>query len=650
MVADAAYARCLRLAQRALRELSGRLAAAAACRAPAHRGDLRVRARRRRLRRRRRSHRRRAAARCSTTGRDRLHAAAAGIRCRGDGSDAADIFVALGRHHAPRVGSSVSALRRSAERVPAGCHRDAVRDLGRPARLLPALGQSRRAAGPAHLFGHRDAQLDALVRRRLHRAAAHELLAGSRRSTGPRAALYVPLETVRRAGRRRGATSRARRLTTAVARGARRLRRGRTRALFDAGRPIADAVSGRLRWELRATWLGGVRILDRLEAVGFDVFRARPTLGVDRTPPGDLARHTLAWATDGDAQDQLLLLVPRCCRRRSAARSRRSSISAARWTTPSISRPDQARALGRRSTLARARSRASSTGGAPETPQGTPAAAVRRAVPPAARAVRRARRRRRDGRDAAALRDVRRSRAVLPSRRLVRRPDVRRDLRLPRAGGARLRARPRRRAAAHEHPARRRRGLPARPHVPAGRGSRAVRLHRGRHQARGRRSRPRRAVGEGARACSSTRRRARASSSPARSARCRSEDRRRFVAGRDHARDLLGSAAAHRSGANATCSAASSACRGRRRRLHRAARTRTSARVDDGRRRRHRRRLCRASARRSSSPPPAGASSSSKRRRGWAGARRRSPIARPASASTTGSTCCSAATARPTRS
>ncbi|MGE5834297.1 MAG: squalene synthase HpnC [Acidobacteriota bacterium] len=52
-----------------------------------------------------------------------------------------------------------------------------------------------------------------------------------------------------------------------------------TRALFAFGRPIADAVNGRLKWELRATWLGGVRILDRLEANGFDVFAARPTLG-----------------------------------------------------------------------------------------------------------------------------------------------------------------------------------------------------------------------------------------------------------------------------------------------------------------------------------------------------------------------------------
>ena len=53
----------------------------------------------------------------------------------------------------------------------------------------------------------------------------------------------------------------------------------RTRALFDAGRPLCDAVRGRLRYELRATWLGGVRILDRLEQEHFDVIRHRPTLG-----------------------------------------------------------------------------------------------------------------------------------------------------------------------------------------------------------------------------------------------------------------------------------------------------------------------------------------------------------------------------------
>ena len=53
----------------------------------------------------------------------------------------------------------------------------------------------------------------------------------------------------------------------------------RTRALFLEGRPLCDAVHGRLRLELRATWLGGMRVLERLERVEFDVVHHRPSLG-----------------------------------------------------------------------------------------------------------------------------------------------------------------------------------------------------------------------------------------------------------------------------------------------------------------------------------------------------------------------------------
>lgn len=54
----------------------------------------------------------------------------------------------------------------------------------------------------------------------------------------------------------------------------------RTRSLFETGRPVCDGVRGRLRYELRATWLGGTRILTRLERSGFDVFQQRPALGI----------------------------------------------------------------------------------------------------------------------------------------------------------------------------------------------------------------------------------------------------------------------------------------------------------------------------------------------------------------------------------
>ena len=67
----------------------------------------------------------------------------------------------------------------------------------------------------------------------------------------------------------------------------------RTRDLFAAGRGVCDGVDGRLRLELRATWLGGMRILDRLEHSGFDVFRRRPSLGLGDMP--GLLWRTFAW-------------------------------------------------------------------------------------------------------------------------------------------------------------------------------------------------------------------------------------------------------------------------------------------------------------------------------------------------------------------
>jgi phytoene synthase len=54
------------------------------------------------------------------------------------------------------------------------------------------------------------------------------------------------------------------------------------------GAPLARRLPGRIGWELRLMVLGGLRILERIEAVGHDVFRHRPTLG-----KGDWPR--LAW-------------------------------------------------------------------------------------------------------------------------------------------------------------------------------------------------------------------------------------------------------------------------------------------------------------------------------------------------------------------
>ena len=67
----------------------------------------------------------------------------------------------------------------------------------------------------------------------------------------------------------------------------------RTRQLFAAGRGVCDGVTGRLRWELRLTWLGGSRILDKLERHDFDVFNHRPTIGKGDVP--GLIRDAVLW-------------------------------------------------------------------------------------------------------------------------------------------------------------------------------------------------------------------------------------------------------------------------------------------------------------------------------------------------------------------
>ncbi|MES1254503.1 MAG: squalene synthase HpnC [Acidobacteriota bacterium] len=57
-----------------------------------------------------------------------------------------------------------------------------------------------------------------------------------------------------------------------------------TRAQFDAGRFVCDRVGGRLRWELRATWLGGMRTLDRANRQRAQLIDERPRLGAVDVP------------------------------------------------------------------------------------------------------------------------------------------------------------------------------------------------------------------------------------------------------------------------------------------------------------------------------------------------------------------------------
>jgi squalene synthase HpnC len=103
--------------------------------------------------------------------------------------------------------------------------------------------------------------------------------------------LYVPLEDRLHAGAREEDLAAGR--MTAEWRAVMRVMAARTRALFAAGRGVCDGVGGRLRWELRATWVGGSRILDKLERADFDVFAHRPTLGRRDVPA--LIRDVLLW-------------------------------------------------------------------------------------------------------------------------------------------------------------------------------------------------------------------------------------------------------------------------------------------------------------------------------------------------------------------
>ena len=52
-----------------------------------------------------------------------------------------------------------------------------------------------------------------------------------------------------------------------------------TREQFAAGRAVCDGVRGRLKYELRLTWLGGQRILERVDRARRELMTYRPTLG-----------------------------------------------------------------------------------------------------------------------------------------------------------------------------------------------------------------------------------------------------------------------------------------------------------------------------------------------------------------------------------
>jgi len=209
---------------------------------------------------------------------DRLRAAAAGSP-RQDGSDAASVFVALADTIArfdlePQLFEDLLSAFRQDVRVK---RYETWDDL---------IDYSRRSANPVgrlvlRVAGYRRPELDAWSDNVCTALQLTNFWQDIERDWH-KDRVYVPQSEMRAAGAIEQDLDQ-RRWTPAWA-GVLAGLAARTRAMFEGGRPVADAVTGRLRWELRATWQGGVRIIDRLEAGGFDIFKARPTLGWVDTP------------------------------------------------------------------------------------------------------------------------------------------------------------------------------------------------------------------------------------------------------------------------------------------------------------------------------------------------------------------------------
>ena len=103
--------------------------------------------------------------------------------------------------------------------------------------------------------------------------------------------LYVPLTDLYESGASEHDI--AKRHMTEAWRAGLALMAQRTRELFVAGRSVCNGVRGRLRWQLRLTWLGGQRILEKVERARQKSFDVRPTLGARDIPA--LVRGAVLW-------------------------------------------------------------------------------------------------------------------------------------------------------------------------------------------------------------------------------------------------------------------------------------------------------------------------------------------------------------------
>jgi phytoene synthase len=88
--------------------------------------------------------------------------------------------------------------------------------------------------------------------------------------------VYLPQDEMRRFGV--GEAQLRERRCDAAFRELMHFQAGRARSLMLEGRPLVDRLAGRLRLEIALTVQGGLRILEKLERAGYDMFRRRPVL------------------------------------------------------------------------------------------------------------------------------------------------------------------------------------------------------------------------------------------------------------------------------------------------------------------------------------------------------------------------------------
>jgi len=95
-------------------------------------------------------------------------------------------------------------------------------------------------------------------------------------ATKPVSRIYLPTEDLAHFGVAEETI--LRRVATADFRALMRFQVDRARALMVEGAPLGSVLPGRIGLEIRAIVASGLRILEKIEAVGYDVFERRPVL------------------------------------------------------------------------------------------------------------------------------------------------------------------------------------------------------------------------------------------------------------------------------------------------------------------------------------------------------------------------------------